>query len=141
MEFPDKTPPQVNTGINKVIWFSQDSHVFVMPAFLPITYPPTPPPTIPPPPSSTYSLYPLPPSPSPRNGNCPNCGSSNVILEEHRDGGVPEFQTTGWLWIIFGFCCGAFILIPLGILLLAIISPRKTGSYCRCMDCGQQWSC
>jgi hypothetical protein len=67
------------------------------------------------------------------NGNCQNCGSPNVFIGTHSDGGDGCMTGIGLIIMLF-FTCG------LGLILIALSSSRKTGRFCRCMYCGQQWS-
>jgi len=67
------------------------------------------------------------------NGNCPNCGSPNVVIGTHSDGGSGCMMAIGVIAMLFCTC-------GLGLILMALSTSRKTGQYCRCMYCGQQWS-
>jgi hypothetical protein len=66
------------------------------------------------------------------NGNCPNCGSPNVILGTHSDGGNGGMMLIAVVLLLF--TCG------LSLILMALSKSKKTGRYCRCLHCGQQWS-
>ncbi len=66
------------------------------------------------------------------NGNCLNCGSPNVILGTHSDGGNGGMMLLAVVLLVF--TCG------LSLILMALSKSRKTGRYCRCLHCGQQWS-
>jgi len=67
------------------------------------------------------------------NGNCPNCGSPNVTIGTHSDGGSGCMMGIGVLVLLFCTC-------GLGLILMALSTSRKSGRFCRCMYCGQQWS-
>jgi hypothetical protein len=66
------------------------------------------------------------------NGNCPNCGSPNVVIGTHSDGGNCLLTLLGILLFCFS-CC-------FGLIFLALGRSRRTGEYCRCLYCGQRWS-